>query len=105
GAEQFRALLAEAAPLADVLWATEVARVPLDTPERRADLHQRLRQHLNHVGDRDVRRFYAEDFRAREERLFQTRAAAPAARRGGRPGFRFGRRVDPEEEAIERHRK
>jgi len=97
GTAHFRELLAGAAPLSEILWATERARGPLDTPERRADFRVRLRAHINHIGDRDVRRFYAEDFQAREARLFATPTAAPAGRppRGGR-GWR-GRPVEPAE--------
>ncbi|MEJ0070381.1 MAG: toprim domain-containing protein [Pseudomonadota bacterium] len=42
--------------------------------------------HINHIGDRDVRRFYAEDFKAREARLFDIGgqpADDAAARRPG----------------------
>jgi DNA primase len=97
GTIQFRELLAGAAPLSAVLWETERARVPLDTPERRADFRVRLRDHINHIGDRDVRRFYAEDFKAREAKLFETGAVAPSHGRGGRGGWRFGRPVEPGE--------
>jgi DNA primase len=78
-----------------VLWETERARAPLDTPERRADFRVRLRAHINHIGDRDVRRFYAEDFRAREAKLFEAPAAVQAPARGGGRGWR--RPVDPAE--------
>src|SRR5258707_15837592 len=70
----------------------EVGRSPLDTPERRADLRVRLREHINHIGDRDVRRFYAEDFQAREAKLFKQPGAArpftpgPRGRRWRGPG-------------------
>jgi DNA primase len=97
GSVQFRDLLAGAAPLSEVLWATEVARLPLDTPERRADMRVRLRDHINHIGDRDVRRFYAEDFAAREARLFEFGSRRPTASpRGGR-AWRGGRPPEPYE--------
>ncbi|MBV8167295.1 MAG: DNA primase, partial [Alphaproteobacteria bacterium] len=91
GPAQFAELLEAAAPLSAVLWGLEVGRGPLDTPERRADLRVRLREHINHIGDRDVRRFYAEDFQAREAKLFEQPGAArpfgtgPRSRRWGRP--------------------
>jgi DNA primase len=104
GADQLRTLLGTASPLSEVLWATELARMPLDTPERRADLRVRLRDHINHIGDRDVRGFYAADFRAREDQLFASRTGAQGAPRDGRPwgagragGRFFGRPVDPGE--------
>jgi DNA primase len=88
GPAQFAELLGAAAPLSAVLWGLEIGRAPLDTPERRADLRARLRDHLNHIGDRDVREFYVEDFRAREAALFGT---AGGARSGGSgPGFGGG---------------
>jgi DNA primase len=101
GPEAFRTLLAEAAPLAAVLWATEVGRGPLDTPERRAALRVRLREHINRIGDRDVRRFYVEDFRAREQALFEPRPGSPEAVRGRK----FWRRFHQRDEATERHRR
>ncbi len=102
GAAALGTLIAEAAPLAQVLWATEVARDPLDTPERRAALRVRLRDHINHIGDRDVRRFYAEDFRAREQALFEPRAGSPeAVAPRGWQRWR-GRARDPEREGLER---
>ena len=81
GTIQFRELLAGAAPLSAVLWETERARAPLDTPERRADFRVRLRDHINHIGDRDVRRFYAEDFKAREAKLGQRPASGSTKKR------------------------
>jgi DNA primase len=101
GPAQFAELLAAAAPLSEVLWALEVARGPLDTPERRADLRVRLREHINRIGDRDVRRFYAGDFQAREAKLFeQPGAPRPAPGPAGR-----GRRWRVPEAPSERLRK
>jgi DNA primase len=97
GPAQFHDLIDTAVPLAAVLWETERARMPLDTPERRADLHRRLREHIGHIGDRDVRRFYAEDFKAREARLFETPAPAGVGPAPGRGGRFWRRPVEPAE--------
>ena len=101
GAATFRALLADAAPLSDVLWSTEVARAPLDTPERRADFKARVRDHLRRIADRDVQHFYAAEFKEREARLFE--GAVPAAPTMGRGRWRG--RPNPDIERVERTRK
>ncbi len=101
GPAQFRELIGVAAPLSAVLWETERTRAPLDTPEQRADFKVRLRAHLRHIGDRDVQRFYADEFRDREAQLFARAAPAGASA----PGRGRGWSRNPELERIERNRK
>lgn len=77
GSAEFRALLERAKPLADVLWAMEVARQPLDTPERKAGLEKRLEKLVERIADRRVRKQYTKDM---ESRFW----AAVSSRRGAR---------------------
>ena len=58
GASAFNQTLAEASPLADVLWRREVSNQPLDTPERRAALRSHLRDLVKTIADKDVRQAY-----------------------------------------------
>ncbi len=69
GREAMSEVLARAKPLADVLWDLETMR-PVDTPERRAALEQRLENRVRAVADRTVQGHYRSFFR---ERLFRMR--------------------------------
>ncbi|MEM0944802.1 MAG: toprim domain-containing protein, partial [Pseudomonadota bacterium] len=73
--------LAGALPLVDMLWRREAEAEPLDTPERRAALDQRLRQALGRIADQSVRNHYAAALRERRAALFQsTQPRQPAGR-------------------------
>ncbi|MFD2236239.1 DNA primase [Aureimonas populi] len=86
GPEAFRAVIEGARPLADLLWMRETAGGVFDTPERRADLEQRLKGLARRIGDESVRRHYAQDM---EERLAGFFGPPAGARRGeGRRGAR-----------------
>ena len=92
GADAFAALLGEAQPLVERLWAHEVGAGPLVTPEERAALKTRLLTHADAIEDADVRHHYREAFRERLDALFARarpeRASrvpwAPPAQRGAR---------------------
>ena len=90
GAEALRALIAEARPLADMLWQRETAGATFETPERRADLEKRLREATYRIKDEDVRRHYAQEMRDRVIRFFgSTRPQNPRFEKKGqqqRPG-------------------
>jgi DNA primase len=62
GAAAMDALLKSAEPLAAALWRLELLAKPVDTPERRADLHARLRRRVGQIGDPTVREFYRRHF-------------------------------------------
>src|SRR3546814_20278820 len=83
GARAFEAVLEKAEPLINRLWAHEVAAGPLDTPEQRAGLKQRLREIASQIGHEDVRALYGQAFRERLDALFLSRRPSPAA-----PSFR-----------------
>ena len=85
GREAMQEVLASAKPLAEVLWALETAR-PIDTPERRAALEQRLEARVQTVADRTVQSHYRSFFR---DRLFDA-ASAPEGQSQG-PGPLGGR--------------
>ncbi len=85
GARAFAQLLDDAEPLVDRIWKTELNAEPINTPEDRAGLKQRLGLHVATIADEEIRRHYADAFAERFERLF-TRAPhayrQPAGKRG-----------------------
>lgn len=98
GPDTFAAILAEARPLADLLWMRETSGGVFDTPERRAALEARLRDLTGRIRDESVRRHYAQEMRERVQAFFGSarphrpgRGGAPerqgaGGRRGGSPG-------------------
>jgi len=99
GVAAFEAVLAEAMPLADLVWRSEHDAAPLDTPEARAGLKQRLSALVATIADNDIRALYGRLFRERYDTLFfaprapQLREAGRFPRRDApaRGGFRNGR--------------
>ena len=85
GPEAFREVLAQARPLAELLWLRETAGGVFDTPERRADLEKRLRELAGRIRDESVRRHYQQDMRERVNAFF---GSARAPRRDDRQGSR-----------------
>src|SRR3546814_10652609 len=63
GRDAVETLLASPEPLVERLWRHEVEASPLDTPEARAGLKQRLIEHTQAIPDPSVRQLY------RDERL------------------------------------
>jgi DNA primase len=51
-------ILARTRPLVDIIWDAEIAGRPIDTPERRAGLADRLRQRVRLIADRGVQDQY-----------------------------------------------
>jgi DNA primase len=62
GRAAMEALLAEAEPLVEHVWRHEVAAAPLDTPEARAGLKQRLIDHTQAIIDPSVRQLYRDEW-------------------------------------------
>ena len=83
GTAAFEALLGQAEPLANRLWAYELATEPLDTPEQRAGLRQRLTERAETIADRNVRAEYLAEFRRRFDEQFapKRRPFVPAGQR------------------------
>jgi DNA primase len=89
GAGSFAEVLAAARPLAAVVWDAETRRGPLDTPERRAALEQRLKDHARRIDDSTVRVHYEREFRDRAWEAFRGRKRAGGERRGRGEAGRF----------------
>ncbi len=101
GPEAFREVLAQARPLAELLWLRETSGGVFDTPERRAELERTLRDLTSRIRDESVRRHYQQDMRERVQAFFgsnrgrdsrfggQERGGYGAGR--GRPGQASGR--------------
>jgi DNA primase len=80
GAAALKARLADTTAFVDLLFVRERDAEPLDTPERRAGLKQRLRKAAAAITDPDLAQAYREELQRRFEALFP--AAAPT--QGGR---------------------
>lgn len=70
GAGAFEALLAEAEPLVDRLWADALTTSPLNTPEERAALKQRFADIVANIADKDIAAHYRAAYRERYDELF-----------------------------------
>ena len=78
GAQAMKDQLKNAKPLVDLLWQRELATSPLDTPERRAGLEQRLNEATGHITHDGVKKAYGRELNQRlRDYLFQQ------SRRGG----------------------
>lgn len=91
GAGAMEQVLASAQPLVERLWTHEVAVAPLDTPEQKAALKQRLRAITDAIAHPDVRAHYAQSFRERYDSLFFARRDAMPARAQGTGAGSAGR--------------
>lgn len=78
GKPAIEALLAAAEPLVERLWRHEVDAAPLDTPEARAGLRQRLVDHAAAITDPNVRALYRDEWLGRFNALVR-----PQQQRGG----------------------
>ncbi|CAD7038559.1 DNA primase [Pseudorhizobium halotolerans] len=72
GRAPFDRVLAEARPLAEMIWMRETAGANFDTPEKRAELEARLKQVVSVIADENVRRHYQQDVRERLNAFFQS---------------------------------
>jgi DNA primase len=77
GKPAFAEILAAARPLSEMLWQSELAARPIDTPERRADLERRVMADAALIADRIVQSEYRRFLR---DRLFAL--GRPAGRSG-----------------------
>lgn len=73
GAAAFEAVAAAAEPLIDKLWRVETEGVEAGTPERRAMIRERLREHAQAISHAEVRRLYEAEFRMRFDAIFAAR--------------------------------
>ena len=77
GPDAFRAVLADARPLADLLWMRETSGGVFDTPERKAELEKTLRELTGRIKDESVRFHYAQEMRERVQAFFGRVRAKP----------------------------
>ena len=97
GATALTTLLETSEPLVERLWRAEVSAGPLNTPEDRAGLKQRLGAHMANITDVEIRRHYANAFRERYDDLFAPRRSqsfTPSAR-GQKPNWRKPHTLPP----------
>lgn len=90
GPDAFRLVLAEARPLADLLWMRETAGGVFDTPERRAELEKTLRELTSRIRDESLRYHYQQEMRERVLSFFGAQRGARQGRPGGRQEWRPG---------------
>ena len=90
GQEAFAAVLAEARPLADLLWMRETSGMSFDTPERRAELEKTLRELTGRIRDESVRFHYNQEMRERVQGFFGLQRGRREGQEGrrGQPGGR-----------------
>jgi len=70
GADAFRQVLADARPLAELLWMRETGGGVFDTPERKAELEKTLRDLTSRIKDENLRFHYAQEMRERVQTFF-----------------------------------
>ena len=97
GATALTALLEASEPLVERLWRAEVSAGPLNTPEDRAGLKQRLGAHMANITDVEIRRHYADAFRERYDDLFAPRRSPPFTPSAGgkKPNWRKPHTLPP----------
>ena len=86
GPEAFQDVLNNSRPLADMIWMRETTGAVFDSPERRAELEQRLKEITGRILDESVRRHYAQDMRDRLNSFFGSGRQPQQHRDGGRRG-------------------
>jgi DNA primase len=89
GAAALKARLADTTAFVDLLFVRERDAEPLDTPERRAGLRQRLRKAAAAITDPDLAPAYRDELQRRFDALFPVTPFQPGQpRRGFRDSFR-----------------
>ncbi|WP_336986558.1 DNA primase [Altererythrobacter aquiaggeris] len=97
GVKALEALLAKPASLLDTLWEYERDAQPLDTPEAKAGLKQRLIEHTEAIEQQDIRSLYRRDLLDRfSEFAFPPRQQREFKPHGGAGGsFQRGKQFQP----------
>ncbi len=100
GREPFDQVIAQARPLADMVWSREASGGVFETPESRAELEARLKEVVGRILDESVRRHYQQDMRERLQAFFgggqrgqrgaRERAGPGGRQTGGASGGRDG---------------
>lgn len=99
GPAAMAALLDNARPLVDLLWARETEGQVFDSPERKAALDRRLQDLIARIPDENTRRHYGDEIRQKRRALFggawQGRGAGAAGMAGRRLARRGGASMAP----------
>jgi DNA primase len=95
GPAAFEALLKAPESLVSRLWEYEKAAEPLDTPEQKAGLKQRLTELSNSIADANVRQEYLADFRRRFDDLYAKKRTPYVERKPQRNAQKNGRWAPP----------
>ncbi len=98
GPAALKAQLAASAPFVDVLFNRERDVEPLDTPERRAGLKQRLRAVAGAIAEKDLAQAYRDELLQRFDHLFASArggSTSPVFRANGQGGRRPWRGAEP----------
>jgi DNA primase len=91
GRGPFDKVVAEARPLAEMVWLRETIGGGFDTPEKRAELEARLKQIVSVISDENVRRYYQQEMRERLNSFFQgSRGQEPRGKFKPRSGSNRG---------------
>jgi DNA primase len=89
GREAMDAVLAQAQPLASMLWQRETEAGVFATPEKRAALEARLAEVVATIGDESVRRHYRDDVFGRLSDLFRPLQRERSGQNRGGPARNF----------------
>jgi len=98
GVKAFEEVLQGAIPLVELIWRSEEAAFPLDTPEQRAGFKQRLNELCKTIADGEIRYHYSQYFKEKFSARFaapERGAFVPQPRRAGGAGFQRGGRWAP----------
>lgn len=93
GVKAINTLVDTADPLDLVLWRSEAGSQPIDTPERRAALEDRLKKLAGQIEDESVRREYFRTFNDRAWAALREARGGGGGRGGQTGGFRGGRGI------------
>lgn len=83
GRDAMDSFIRSAKPLSDMIWSRETENGVFDTPERRAELEDRMRGLTRIMTNDTIRRHYEQEFRERLQAFFGTNSGKSGAQRSG----------------------
>lgn len=97
GRDAMDKFIRSARPLSDMIWSRETENGVFDTPERKAELEDRIRSLTRGMTNDTIRRHYEQEFRERLQAFFGQSPGKGTSRRGGgfsaKPKAGSGRRT------------
>lgn len=97
GRDAMDKFIRSARPLSDMIWSRETENGVFDTPERKAELEDRIRSLTRVMTNDTIRRHYEQEFRERLQAFFGQSAGKSTSRRSGgfsgKPKAGSGRRT------------